>query len=169
MTSEEVNKHGIRRLLDMIPSDLNGLERAVICNDGTVQTMLSAIFYAPIRVDVVNQHETDTEILRAVKLIAIHEKDHEFVVCRASSVIQKKGLTPGFLVGIREHNMGIGQLISSIGINTNRSIFSMDSSKKYFERQYEIKEIPDDTYDRDIMTITKIETFTRELYAINGV
>jgi len=112
MTSEEVNMDGMLNMLDMMPSDINGLERAVICTDGTVQTMLSAIFCAPVRVDVVNQHETDTEILRAVELIAVHEKDHEFVVCRASSVIQKKGLPPGFLTGIREQNMGIGQLIS---------------------------------------------------------
>lgn len=169
MTSEEVNKDGIHNLLNMIPSDLNGLERAVVCNDGTVQTMLSAIFYAPVKVNVVNQHETDTEIIRAVELVAVHSIDHEFVVCRASSVIQKKGLTPGFLTGIREHNMGIGQLISSIGINTNRRIISMDSSKNYFERQYEIKEIPVAPYIRDILNITIIETFPRELYAIKGV
>ena len=169
MTSEEVNYEGIRRLLSMIPPDLNGLERAVICTDGTVQTMLSAIFCAPVKVVVVNQHETKSEILRAVELIAVHERDHEVVVCRASSVIQKKGLLPGFLVGIREHNMGIGQLISSIGINTNRRIMSMDSSSEYFDRHYEIKEIPATVYSRDILNITIIETFPRELYAIKGV
>ena len=169
MTSEEVNMDGMRNMLDMIPPDINGLERAVVCNDGTVQMMLSAIFYNPVKVIVTNQHETDTEILRSVELVAVQSGGHEYVVCRASSVIQKMGLLPGFLTGIRECNMGIGQLISSLGINTRRRIISFDSNEKYLGRQYEIKEIPVYVYARDILNITISEIFPRELYAIKGV
>ena len=169
MTGEKVNDDSIRNMLNMIPSDLNGLERAVICNNGTVQTMLSAIFYAPIRVHVIRQTSYDKEILRSVELIAMHPDGHEFVVCTALSTIQKKGLLPGFSTGIHECNMGIGQLISSIGINTIRRIMSMDSNEEHFKRRYEIREIPTNIYARDILNISIIETFPRELYAIKGV
>ena len=169
MTSEEVNMDGMRNMLEMIPPDINGLERAVVCNDGTVQMMLSAIFCAPVKVVVKRQVEHKTVITREVELIAVQSGSHEYVVCEASSVIEKRGLLPGFLTGILERNMGIGQLISAIGINTNRRIFSMDSSKKYFTRHYEIKEIPDSVYAKDILNIDITEQFPRELYAIKGV
>jgi len=166
---ECVNKDSIRDMMDMIPGDLNGLERAVICSDGTVQTMLSAIFYAPVKVEVVRQTMYDTEILRTVELVAVHSNNHEKAVCKASSTIQKKGLPPGFSTGIRECNMGIGQLISSIGINTKRKILSMESNEEYFKRHYEIREIPQypySAYKSDVLNISIIETFPRELYAI---
>ena len=169
MSDESVNQESICNMLDMIPQDVNGLERAVLCTDGTVQTLLSAIFYAPVRVDVKTQVDYDTEIMRTVELIAMHSNENEHVVCKAWSVIQKKGSSPGFLTGIQEQNMGIGQLISTIGINTNRIIMSMDSSKKYLTRHYEIKEIPDSVYAKDILNIDITEQFPRELYAIKGV
>lgn len=169
MTSEEVNKDGIHNLLNMIPSDLNGLERAVVCNDGTVQTMLSAIFYAPVKVNVVSQFEGISSIKRDVELIAIHSNEHKKTVCRASSIIRKKGSPLGFLTGIREGKMGIGQLISSIGLNTKRDIISMDSNDTHFTRCYKIREILTAGESGDGLSITIIETFPRELYAIKGV
>ena len=174
MTSEEVNMDGMRNMLEMIPPDINGLERAVVCNDGTVQMMLSAIFCAPVKVVITKQVERASDIMRDVELVAIQPGGHEYIVCKAWSTIQKKGLSPGFLTGIQEQNMGIGQLISALGINTNRRIMYIGADKTHFVRHYEIKEIPRKgvpgyTYARNILSISINEQFPRGLYAIKGV
>lgn len=165
MKNESTSEGSILKLIDKIPQKarLTGLEKAILCNDGTVQTMLSAVHGAPVKVEVLHQEENHCCVMRWVRLVIEHTKEHIEPVCIAESIIDKghngeDAIYPGFLVGLLEENMGIGQLISSIGIHTKREIMHMYADNHVFARTYKISEV---SKNPSRINITITETFPR--------
>ncbi|MDO9556064.1 MAG: hypothetical protein Q7J82_00565 [Coriobacteriia bacterium] len=164
---EEVTTLNIQSLIDKIPvnSDeryrLSPLEKVILCNDGTVQTLLSVLFGVPIKVEVLHQEDLGLYILRQSQLIAEYAPDNIIQVCWAESMISKSGNPEGFITGIMERGMGIGQLITALGINTRRELKAMSCGRELFTRSYKIYNVGEKQPNIDIM-ITEI--FSRGVY-----
>lgn len=163
---EEATESSIKELIKKIPSDINAVERIILCNEGTVQTLLSILFRVPIRVEILSQVEQDCYIIRWSKLIAYYAPDNQVTVCLAESVIDKENAYHGFLNGIREKSMGIGQLISSIQVETSRNILGFYSDDNIFSRNYTINSVPFIREDKEDKTIfvTITEVFMKEAF-----
>lgn len=148
------------------PLDL-GFERMILYNEGTVQTLLSTIFCAPIKVQVISQHELADVIVRWVRLAIEYSNSREpEVVCWAESVIPKHSNPPEILLAIREKKAGIGQIISTYKLNTIRRLLSFYSDDIVFARSYCIQGDCDifitETFPRE--TFKKIGTMYNEGY-----
>lgn len=137
--NDEPTEENIKELLNKIPSDTSSVERVVLANPGTVQTLLSVLFKVPIKVIVLSQTEFEGVIIRWTKLVATYSPDIEATVCLAQSVISSDN--PGFITGIREKKMGIGQLISAKGLATRRRIVNFYSDESVFSRVYAIEDV----------------------------
>ncbi len=132
---EETNEESINSMLMDIPFGLSAVERLVLCNQSTVQTLLSVIFNIPIEVVVINQIELSKNVfMRWSKLVA---KDK--TVCLAQSWITTDN--EGFANGIKEMKMGIGQLISAKDLITRRIIKKFYSDNTVFSRIYQIGDV----------------------------
>ena len=142
---EETQENSIKKLIEKIPQDTTPLEKVILANEGTVQTLLSVVFGVPIKIEVLSQVESEHYIVRWVRLVADYGNDLSITVCLAESIIDKNGAFNGFLTGIREKNMGIGQLLSACGIRTQRELLGFYSDKNTFSRNYSIS-----TYGYDI-------------------
>lgn len=136
---EITHEANIKRLIEIIPKDSTPLEKVILGNEGTVQTLMSIVFGVPIKVEVLSQVEEDSYIVRWVRLVADYGSNEIITVCLAESVINKNTEFNGFLTGIREMNMGIGQLLSSCGIKTERELIGFYSDRSSFARTYRIK------------------------------
>ena len=135
---EETQEDSIKKLIEKIPQDSTPLEKVILANEGTVQTLLSVVFGVPIKIEVLSQIEAETYIVRWVRLVANYGNDLAITVCLAESIIDKNNIFEGFLTGIREKNMGIGQLLSACGIRTERELLGFYSDKNTFSRNYSI-------------------------------
>lgn len=140
---EEINEESITEMLKQIPDNLSPVERLIICNEGTVQTLLSVLFKVPVKVVVLSQRELcqielNKVIIRWSKLVACYEET-EITVCLAESVITSNN--QGFITGIREKTLGIGQLISSKALVTRRRLLGFNSDQFSFARNYIIEDI----------------------------
>lgn len=161
---EITHESNIKRLIEKIPKDSTPLEKVVLANEGTVQTLMSIVFGVPIKVEVLSQIEDESFIVRWVRLIADYGNDEIITVCLAESVINKNTEFNGFLNGIREKNMGIGQLLSSCGIKTERELLGFYSDRNSFSRTYRIK-----TYGIDLkagrgLSIIITEVFQKDSF-----
>jgi len=166
MMGEEVTTSNIQKLISKMPANTSPLEKVILCNDGTVQTLLSVIFGVPVRVEVLSQSESDSYIVRWSRLVAEYSPDNIIVVCLAESIISKKTKYKGFITGITEKHMGIGQLISSVKIDTQRSIVGIYADDNVFARTYTILSIEneDDYCLNDQLSVTITETFLKSVY-----
>ena len=142
---EITHKDNIKKLIEKIPQDSTPLEKIILANEGTVQTLMSVVFGVPIKIEVLSQIETETYIVRWVRLVADYGDNLTITVCLAESIIDKNDIFEGFLTGIREKSMGIGQLLSACGIRTQRELLGFYSDKNTFSRNYSIS-----TYGYDI-------------------
>jgi len=142
---EITHEDNIKTLIEKIPKDSTPLEKVILGNEGTVQTLLSIVFGVPIKIEVLSQIETETYVVRWVRLVADYGNNLVITVCLAESIIDKNNVFEGFLNGIREKNMGIGQLLSACGIRTVRELLGFYSDKSTFSRNYSIS-----TYGYDI-------------------
>jgi len=156
---EEVTTENIIQLILKLPKGCTPLERAILVNEGTVQTFLSVIFQNPIYVKVICQDEFETYFNRKANLL-MKVNQSEVVVYSADSIIykNKSGKYSGFYTGISEKKMGIGQLLSSLLIQTTRDLCSFDITPDRLIRTYRISDI-----DKDI-DIRITETFIRRLF-----
>lgn len=152
----------IEQLLGRLPENLTPLERVILSNEYTVQTLMSIVFGVPVKVEVLSQIEKEDYIIRWVRLVADYGNNIITTVCLAESVISKKTMFDGFLNGLREKNMGIGQLISSIGINTKREILKFYSDENIFSRTYKII-----SSDIRYLDVTITEVFQKDTF--NGL
>jgi len=160
---EEVTEANIKELLKKIPDNLSAVERIILCNESTVQTLLSVLFRIPIRVEIISQIEHDKYIIRWSKLVAYYAPDNQVTVCLAESIIDKENAYHGFMNGIREKSKGIGQLISSIQINTKREIIGFYSDENIFSRTYNIYNVPDEVVTMN-MLVTITEVFPKDTF-----
>lgn len=135
---EETQEDSIKKLIEKIPHDSTPLEKVILANEGTVQTLMSVIFGVPIKVEVLSQTEAENYIVRWIKLVADYGGGETITVCLAESIIDKNNVFEGFLTGIREKIMGIGQLLSACGIRTQRELLGFYSDKNTFSRNYSI-------------------------------
>ena len=142
---EITHEDNSKKLIEKIPQDSTPLEKIILANEGTVQTLMSVVFGVPIKIEVLSQIETETYIVRWVRLLADYGDNLIITVCLAESIIDKNNIFEGFLTGIRERNMGIGQLLSACGIRTQRELLGFYSDKNTFSRNYSIN-----TYGYDI-------------------
>lgn len=168
---KEVTEENIKKLLEKIPDNTSSVERLILYNEGTVQTLLSVLFKVPIRVEIMSQIEHDHYIIRWTKLIAYHSLANQVVVCVAESVIDKEKAYNGFLTGIREKKSGIGQLISSIEVETKRDILGFYSDSSIMSRTYTINSIPyirESEEDKTIF-VTITEVFPKEVFKTASV
>ena len=132
---EEINKESIEYMLEEIPVGLSQIERILLTNENTVQTLLSVIFNTPIDVIILHQVEVDRNtFIRWSKLVAANK-----TVCIAQSYITTDN--EGFATGIKEQNIGIGQLIAAKCLITRRTIKKMYSDTMVFSRIYQIEDV----------------------------
>ncbi len=161
---EITHEDNIKRLIEKIPLDATPLEKVILANEGTVQTLMSVVFGVSIKVDVLSQIENEGYFVRWIRLLADYGGGEIITVALAESIIDKNTSFSGFLTGIREKNMGIGQLLSVCGIRTERNLLGFYSDNNTFSRTYSIK-----TYGSDIkagreLNITITEVFQKEAF-----
>lgn len=148
--NEEVTEANIKQLIEGMPEGLSPLERVILCNEGTVQTLLSVIFHEPISVQVISQLEFASVIVRWTKIL-----NGSLTVCLAESVINKECTSSEFLSEIREKKLGLGQIIKAHKLNTERLLIGFYADDLIFARNYKI------IGDSDIILT---EVFPREAY-----
>ena len=156
MIPEEPTQDNIQQLLNSLPPNLTPVERVLLCQDGTSQTLLSILFKVPVKVQVLSQHELIPYqvIIRWIKLVAEYSEDNRVTVCLAESVIPVKGNNPGFLTAIKEQQKGIGQILSSTCTYYERHIFGLYTDENIVARNYQIT-------GEDVEVVIT-ETFSRE-------
>ena len=124
--------------LDMLAGyDLTTIERIILASTGPVQSMMSAIFATPVRVEVISQINYDTVLVRWVNLV-IDEPD-PVTVALAESVIPLKLNHAGFIGAMGDRDIGIGETINKLGIFTQRKILGVHVDSYTVSRTYTIK------------------------------
>lgn len=161
---EEITEENIKKLIAKVPKDTGAIERLVLANDGTVQTLLSVLFNIPIKVEVIAQKEYSTYIIRWAKLVAEYSPDIKFTVCLAESVVDKTTSYSGFINGLREKKMGVGQLLSSLHINTDRELLGFHSDDSNFSRTYSITSVKSDDVNERPINIIITEVFPKAAF-----
>ncbi len=138
--AEQPTKDNIQQLINKLPIGLSSIERVILCHDGTVQTLLSVLFGVPVEVVVLSQQTLpDIGILRWIKLVtAPSGSNKEIIACLAESLIPFKNNPEGFITGIKECNMGIGQLLKSLGLKQERQVFGLYVDDNVIARNYRI-------------------------------
>ena len=124
--------------LDMLAGyDLTTIERIILASTGPVQSMMSAIFATPVRVEVISQINYDTVLVRWVKLVV--EDPDPATVALAESVIPLELNHAGFIGAMGDRDIGIGETINKLGIFTQRKILGIHVDQHTFSRTYTIK------------------------------
>lgn len=160
---EEPTEENLKQLIDRIPYQLSSLERLILCNEGTVQTLLSVLFMVPIKVEVILQKEIGSVLVRWARLVAEYAPDNIQTVCLAESIIDMKNSPDGFTNGIYEKHFGIGQLISALRIRTSRNFLGFYCDDTVFSRTYEIVGEKTDAWNKSLSVIIT-EVFPKERY-----
>lgn len=128
----------LKKTLDMLKDyELTTIERIILASTGPVQSMMSAIFGMPVRVEVISQLNYDTVLVRWVKLV-IDDPDPT-TVALAESVIPLELNHAGFIGAMGDRDIGIGEAINKLGIFTQRTILGIHVDKDTFSRTYTIK------------------------------
>lgn len=152
---EEVTDDNIKKLIEMIPCNTSAVERMLIANKNTNQTLLSILFKTPIKINIISQIEYGNIIIRWVQLVEEYSPDNKLVVCLAESIIPKKDNTSGFLTAIYEKHFGIGQIIQALQLNTERDIIGCYVDTNIIARSYIISGqanvIITETFPRDVL------------------
>ena len=125
-------------LLESLPEGLTAVERIIMANEGTVQTLLSLLCGVPVTVTVISQLAQANIIIRWSKLVICGEHPAERTVCLAESIISESN-PEGFLSMINEKQMGIGQIIKRIGLQTSRVIHGYHIDASTIARTYSIR------------------------------
>ena len=164
MISEEVTEENIKKLINSIPKNTTAIEKLILANSGTVQTLLSILFDIPIKAEVIAQKEFSTYIIRWVQLVAEYSPETKFTVCLAESVIDKTTSYQGFISGIKEKKMNIGQLISSLKIITERELLGFHVDNSNFSRTYIITSVLSEDINTRPLNITITEVFQKSVF-----
>lgn len=135
---EEPTQENLKQLLEGLPKDLTPLERVILCNEGTVQTILSVLLNVPVKVDILSQQivEGDT-VIRWSRLVADGVLGMSgSAVCLAESIIPKRMNTEGFMTAVKEQKMGIGQILKAQGVIQKRQVIGIYADKNVISRNY---------------------------------
>jgi len=170
--NEQITETYIKDLIDKLPVGITSVERIILCQDGTVQTLLSVLFGMPVKVEVLSQKELPgIGILRWTKLVAQFEPSgQEIVVCLAESIIPFKN-PEAFITAINEQKMGIGQILKATGLNQGRHVFGIYADENVIARNYrifgDVEIIITETFPRE--AIKKADSMMVKNYDIAGV
>jgi len=133
---EEPTEENLKQLIDAIPGGLSPVERVLLCNYGTNQTLLSVLFEIPIRVTILSQHSFGDTIIRWAQLVAEYSPNNVVTVCLAESVIPKQKNPRGLLAALGEGKMGIGQILQACQLKTRREILGFFADDNIIARTY---------------------------------
>ena len=163
---EEINENNINKLLESLPENLSAVERMILANEGTVQTLLSVLCSTPVKVVVISQLRLADVIIRWSKLVVEYPGKKPVTVCLAESIIPASN-PEGFINMINARLIGIGQIIKTIGLVTARHLKGFHIDDNTFARTYTIEgdccAIITEEFNRDtISNITGIPTITME-------
>ena len=129
----------IQKLIDKLSKyELTPLERVILANDSTVQSLLSVVFHVPVEVEVIAQIELNKNIIRWVRLVADYGEAGKVTVCLAESVIPVGLNDSQFIKGIQEKQKGLGQLLSELDFKIKREILGFYADETIFARTYRI-------------------------------
>ena len=134
----EINEDSINKLLLSLPDGLNAIERAIMANEGTVQSFLSVLCNTPVKVEVISQRQYPGIIIRWARLVTEDSKGIQTVVCLAESVIHENE-NENLITMIKGGQKGIGQIINEIGLQTTRRIEGYHNDPETFARTYAIQ------------------------------
>ncbi len=144
----------VQAMLDMLePYQLSVGERILLSTKGTVQTLLSIIHDTPVHVDVISQLNYDTVLVRWVKLYT--DDPDMSTVALAESVIPYEKNRPDFIGKMSDRELGIGQVLTALGVQTKRNILGIHVDSHTIARSYKIF--------GDQIDILITETFPRRL------
>lgn len=133
---EEPTEENLKQLIDAIPGGLSPVERVLLCNYGTNQTLLSVLFEIPIRVTILSQQSFGDTIIRWAQLVAEYSPNNVVTVCLAESVIPKQKNPRGLLAALGEGKMGIGQVIQACQLKARREILGFFADDNIIARTY---------------------------------
>lgn len=136
--------------------DLSTVERIILSSTDTVQSLLSVIIGAPVRVEVIDQTNEYGVIIRWSKLIA--DEPDPLTVALAQSVIPLEMNHSGFIGAMGDRDIGIGQAISRLGVFTRRRLRGIHVDRYTFSRIY--------TIEGASINVTITETFQRNLFNV---
>ena len=135
---EEITEDSINKLLLSLPDGLNAIERAILANEGTVQSFLSVLCSTPVKVEVISQRDYPGIIVRWAKLITEDSRGVQTVVCLAESIITKNE-NENLITMIKGGQKGIGQIIKELGLQTTRRLEGFHNDAETFARTYTIQ------------------------------
>lgn len=135
---EEITEKSINKLLLSLPDGLSAIERAILANEGTVQSFLSVLCNTPVKVEVISQRDYPGIIVRWAKLIIEDSKGVQTVVCLAESIITKDE-NENLTTMIKGGQKGIGQIIKELGLQTTRRLEGFHNDAETFARTYTIQ------------------------------
>jgi len=128
----------VKEIIDKLEKyELTPLERVILANEGTVQSLLSVIFRVPVEVEVISQVEINQNIVRWARLAADYGEAGKVTVCLAESVIPPVN-NIDFLEGIKDRENGIGRLLTRLNFVTEREILGFYADDTIFSRTYRI-------------------------------
>lgn len=125
----------IEKTLDMLGNhELSTVERIVLSSTGTVQTLLSVIYKLPVNVEVISQLNYGTVMVRWVRLYT-----ERSTVALAESIIPYELNRADFIGKMGDRDIGIGQALHVLGVNTEREILGIHVDSATISRSYRIK------------------------------
>jgi chorismate-pyruvate lyase len=156
----------IQKLIDKLSKyELTPLERVILANDATVQSLLSVIFRIPVQVEVIAQVELNRNIYRWVRLVADYSEAGKITTCLAMSIIPTGLNDFQFVEGIRDKQKGIGQLLSELDFKIKREILGFYADETVFSRTYRITGSRITEYNREEKCdILITEVFPRSVF-----
>jgi len=128
----------IRKTLEMLGKhELSTVERVLLSSTGTVQTLLSVIHKHPVKVEVISQLNYDTVMVRWVRLYI--ETPDPLTVALAESIIPYELNRADFIGKMGDRDIGIGQALHVLGVNTEREILGIHVDLATIARSYRIR------------------------------
>lgn len=157
----------VQKLIDKLSKyELSPLERVILANDATVQSLLSVILRIPVQVEVIAQVELNRNIFRWVRLVADYGEAGKVTACLAMSVIPTGLNDFQFVEGVRDKQRGIGQLLAELDFKIKREILGFYADEMVFSRTYRITGNRITEYNRETKCdILITEVFQRQIFS----
>ena len=111
------------------------LEKLLLAQGGTVQSLLSVIFGSPIGVSVQSQHNMPNGLIfRGVNLVK-----ESLIVLSADSTLALNQNSKQVIQLVEEKHLGLGQIALTLGIPTTRQILTIGRTEDTFYRTYRMR------------------------------
>ena len=143
----------IDSVLEKLTAFENPIHRMLLATAGTLQSQLSAYFRYPVSINVIHQevtaHGPPITIQRKTELLT-----QSLVVCRANTQITTiRDIVERLIM---EKKLGLGQIMTYLGVNSKFRLLDVGSDDSSFWRTYKL--------DGEGICYRISEIFSRELY-----